>query len=71
MEPWLICVVVPVISAGVGVAWSVSRVVYTLGYCSTNYENGRGRAAGAIGSFLATFALMGLGGFTSYKMIMG
>ena len=67
---WLMHLTDPVVSAGLGVAWSVSRIVYTLGYCREDYENGRGRSLGAGSSTLILFALIGLGGATGYQMIM-
>ncbi|KAL9097504.1 MAG: hypothetical protein Q9165_000400 [Trypethelium subeluteriae] len=36
----------PLVSAGLGVAWSVSRVLYSLGYTDETKERGRGRYVG-------------------------
>ncbi|MCJ1342082.1 hypothetical protein MMC31_000262 [Peltigera leucophlebia] len=60
----------PTVSAGLGVTWSVARVLYAIGYTNPNKQAGRGRM---IGSFfwLAELALQLTAGFTGWKMIMG
>ncbi|KAH8909048.1 MAPEG family protein [Coniochaeta sp. PMI_546] len=56
----------PVVAAGMGAAWSVSRMLYAYGYAG---QGPKGREAGAITSRLLDIGLAGMAVFTSYKFI--
>ncbi|RFU26685.1 Glutathione transferase/Glutathione peroxidase/Peroxidase, partial [Scytalidium lignicola] len=58
----------PLISAGLGVFWSVSRYMYMVGY-STGAENGKGRYRG-IYFYLAQLGLIGLAVYNGVTMIL-
>ncbi len=61
----------PIISASMGVAWCVTRVIYTVGYCRKDKENGKGRAFGSESSLLIELAMIAVSGMTGYQMLMG
>lgn len=54
-----------------GVAWCVTRVIYTVGYCRKDKENGKGRAFGSESSLLIELAMIAVSGMTGYQMLMG
>ena len=58
------------VSAGLGVAWSVARVLYAIGYTNPNKQAGKGRVIG-IFFWLPEVALQITAGFTGWKMIIG
>ena len=58
----------PIASAVTGVAWSVFRLLYALGYTSKTQQNGKGRMAGS-GFWLAQLVLAGLAGYSGVKML--
>ena len=60
----------PLVSAGLGMGWCVSRIFYTFGYVNKNKSDGSGRAIG-LPFFLFEFALVGLSGLSGYQMVMG
>ncbi|KAL2047205.1 hypothetical protein N7G274_001224 [Stereocaulon virgatum] len=60
----------PVISASLGVAWCVSRVLYTWGYCRADKTDGSGRLVGAVGN-LFELGLLVLSGMTGWGLMMG
>ena len=60
----------PVLSAGLGAAWCVTRVGYAWGYCRADKEKGSGRIMFFEVAALIQFAMVGLSGFTGYKMVM-
>ena len=59
----------PVLSAGLGVAWCVSRVGYTLGYCRADKQHGSGRVAFVITGTLIEFAMMGMSGVAGWMLV--
>ena len=61
----------PIISASLGVAWCLMRIVYTVGYCRKDKEEGRGRLLGARTSPLIELVMIITGGMTAYQMLMG
>ena len=73
-DMWGLCLMCdatdPVVSASLGAAWCVSRILYTWGYCRRDKENGSGRRIGSLQS-LFEFALLGLSGMTGYQLLMG
>ena len=58
------------VSAGLGVVWSVARVLYAIGYTNPNKQAGSGRRLGTF-YMLPELALQFTAGFTGWKMIMG
>lgn len=60
----------PVLSAGLGAAWCVTRVGYTWGYCRADKEKGSGRYRFVIVATLIEIVMMGMSGFAGYKMVM-
>ena len=69
LAPMLIAgVQFPIASAVTGVAWSVFRLLYALGYTSKTHQNGKGRMAGS-GFWLAQLVLAGLAGYSGVKML--
>ncbi|KAI6715268.1 hypothetical protein JHW43_002245 [Diplocarpon mali] len=57
----------PLVSAGLGVGWTVSRYVYMVGYCQGG--DGKGRYKGMT-SWLFQLGLLGLSGYTGLAMVM-
>ncbi|KAJ9622768.1 hypothetical protein H2203_006419 [Taxawa tesnikishii (nom. ined.)] len=57
----------PVVTTLMGLGWSVSRVVYALGYTAKDKENGKGRLAGSP-MWLFQFGLFIMTGVTGYKL---
>ncbi len=62
--------VVQVLSAGMGLGWSVARVIYALGYVGSDKPNGNGRIMGNWFWF-SELGLQFAAGLTGYKMITG
>ena len=60
----------PVLSAGLGAAWCVTRVGYTWGYCRADKEKGSGRLTFNYVASLIEIVMMGLSGFVGYKVVM-
>lgn len=58
----------PVLSAGMGGLWVISRIMYAVGYTTPQYKNGRGRMWGA-GQYLATASLLVMSGLSAWSMI--
>lgn len=58
----------PVLSAGLGLAWCIARVMYTLGYVKG--KTPAGRAAGNW-FWLAEFGLQGTAVWTSWQLLSG
>ena len=61
----------PVLSAGLGVAWCVTRVGYMRGYCRPDKENGSGRVPWVYLGALIELGLMGMSGLAGWKTVMG
>lgn len=59
----------PVLSAAMGLGWCAARVVYTIGYCRKDKENGSGRTAGFLISSVIELAMIITSGITGYQMI--
>ncbi|KAI5195457.1 membrane-associated proteins in eicosanoid and glutathione metabolism [Aureobasidium subglaciale] len=57
----------PLLSSAFGVAWSLGRIVYAVGYTAKNKDNGKGRLAGAF-FWLAQLGLFVNAGLTGYNM---
>ena len=60
----------PVVSAGLGTAWCVGRVAYTIGYCRKDKSDGSGRRIGGVASLFEVLLIV-VGGMTAYQTIMG
>lgn len=61
----------PVVAAALGAGWTVSRVLYMIGYTSGGPETkGTGRYRGSL-FWLCQFGLMGMAAYTSVQMILG
>jgi glutathione S-transferase len=58
----------PKTSAGLGAAWVVSRIAYTLGYLRADKTEGKGRSAGT-SFFLFQLGLLGVMGKTAFDLI--
>lgn len=58
----------PVLSAGLGAAWCVARVMYAVGYVKGKREQGRGRSAGTW-FLLAEVILQGTAAWTGWQML--
>ncbi|KAK5118331.1 hypothetical protein LTR62_002844 [Meristemomyces frigidus] len=59
----------PLWSAGLGLFWMVSRVIYAVGYTRADKTKGEGRLYGS-GFWLAQLGLFGLAGWTGVKMLL-
>ncbi|KAK3063483.1 hypothetical protein LTR53_018890 [Teratosphaeriaceae sp. CCFEE 6253] len=59
----------PLTATGLGLAWSVGRIMYAVGYTREDKENGKGRLAGSF-FWLAQLGLFGLTGWTGIKMVL-
>ncbi|MCJ1379404.1 hypothetical protein MMC17_002505 [Xylographa soralifera] len=73
LPPFLVTLLVsglkyPVLSAGLGAFWVVSRVLYAIGYTRPQIEGGKGRYWGA-GYYIPTAALLVMSGMTGWSMI--
>ncbi len=61
----------PKTAAGMGAAWVISRVIYTVGYTSCKIgDNGKGRMVGAWGT-LFQLGLELMAGYTGFNMLRG
>ena len=58
----------PVATAVTGAVWSVSRVLFALGYTRRGVKDGKGRVVGE-GAFVATWVLMGMAGWVGWGMV--
>jgi len=58
----------PVVAAGLGVFWSISRIMYAVGYTNINKKAGSGRYIGS-GQFIAFLGLLGLTIKTGWDML--
>lgn len=61
-------------AAALGMAWIVSRVVYTIGYTTSQRgkgDGGAGRRPGSLLGFVAMLGLYGLAIGTSFNALMG
>ncbi|KAK3718533.1 hypothetical protein LTR37_005037 [Vermiconidia calcicola] len=59
----------PIATTVMGVAWSVGRLVYALGYTKKDGSDGKGRLYGSF-FWLPQFALFGLAGWCGVKMVL-
>ncbi|MCJ1411349.1 hypothetical protein MMC19_005437 [Ptychographa xylographoides] len=58
----------PLLSAGMGILFAVSRVVYAVGYTSPNIEGGKGRYYGST-HYIAQLALAVMSGLVAWNLI--
>lgn len=58
----------PLVAAGLGVAWSIARIMYAIGYVNPDKVKGEGRYLG-IWFFFPQMGLMGLSAWSAYKML--
>ncbi|MCJ1473231.1 hypothetical protein MMC13_001882 [Lambiella insularis] len=58
----------PVLSAGMGSLWVVSRIMYAVGYTRPQYTNGSGRLWGS-GHYIAMLSLLVMSGMSARTMI--
>jgi len=63
----------PVLSAAAGVAWTISRIVYAVGYTDPNKVDGKGRFYGGLGEvfWVSQLVWAGLVGKMGYDFIKG
>ena len=59
----------PITSTVLGVGWSISRIVYAVGYTRPDKDKGQGRLAGLTFWFFQ-LGLFGLTGWSGLKMVM-
>ncbi|KAK4502398.1 hypothetical protein PRZ48_005823 [Zasmidium cellare] len=59
----------PRLSALLGVGWMIGRVVFTLGYCRRDKENGSGRMLGFVLQFPFQLSLWGLAAWTGISIL--
>lgn len=57
----------PVATAVMGLGWSLGRIVYAVGYTSTEKTNGSGRMLGSF-FWLFQFGLFGMASYCGYKL---
>ena len=60
----------PMLSAGLGMAWCVGRVMYALGYVKGTKDQGRSRMVGSW-FLLAEVALQGMAAIISWQILSG
>lgn len=53
-----------------GVAFCATRVMYTVGYCRSDKENGQGRANGARASTVVEIGFLVLSCLSGYQFLM-
>lgn len=59
----------PKLSSMLGVGWMIGRVIFTLGYCRPDKENGAGRVPGFVIQFPMQITLWGLAAWTGISML--
>ena len=59
----------PLTASGMGVFWTVFRMVYLFGYMQKDKTKGEGRTAGSA-SYLAEAGLIGLLAWTGFEILM-
>ncbi len=59
----------PVVTAGLGALWSVSRVLYAIGYTNTADTGGKGRYNGGLG-LIVQYALPLVSGWVAWNFAM-